>query len=67
MTAAALHPPLVEERVENSRAEPAGQVVALLAPVEADADQWPLPAPAAYGVEIDPELHQHRAASGPSS
>ncbi len=31
-----LHPPLVEERVEHRGAEPAGQVVALLAPVEAE-------------------------------
>ena len=55
-----LHPPLVEERVEHRGAEPAGQVVALLAPVEADAQQWPLPAPTAYGLEVDPELAQHR-------
>ena len=60
MAGTPLHPPLVQERVEDRGAEPAGQVVSLLAPVEAELEQRSLTALAAHGVEIDPELAEHR-------
>jgi len=60
-------PALLLERRQEGGAEPAGQVVALLAPVEAEPQERALALAAAYGIEVDPEPVQHRSGVGPEA